>query len=63
MMIAPIDDGDADRGPGELLCGSEAAKTCSDDDDMLWAQFARPAAFARLLRSAKTMPQMTARPD
>ena len=41
-MIALIDDGDADRGPAELLRGSEAAEPCSDDDNVLWAwhQFA-----------------------
>lgn len=66
-MIALIDDGDADRGPGEFLRGGESAEPRSNDDDMMqaWHQkeqaspASRPAALARLLRSAKTIPQMT----
>jgi len=42
MMISLINDGDADRGPGKVLCGRESAESPSYDDDMMrvWHQFA-----------------------
>ena len=41
-MIALINDGDADRGPGKVLSGGESAESPSYDDDMMraWHRFA-----------------------
>jgi hypothetical protein len=44
MMIALIDDGDANRGVAELLRGCQSTEPGSNDDDMM-----HPASLAHAL--------------
>jgi hypothetical protein len=41
MMVALIDNGNADRGPDQLLRGGQSAETRPHDDDVvgIWHRF------------------------
>jgi len=46
MVIALIDDGNAQRGAGEFLRGRKSAEPGADDDDVMQAWLPVPTAFS-----------------